>query len=148
MRRLFAVMVLLVGSSLTAAEVDGLTWVTDFEEAKKLAAEEERVILADFTGSDWCGFCIRLKDEVFETDRFRAYAEDNLVLLQLDFPMRTELPKALREQNEKLRVHFRVRGFPTVILMDAEGEELARTGYRPGGPEPYIEHLQELLGKE
>lgn len=122
-------------------------WGTDFEAAKEQAAERGVPILVDFTGSDWCGWCIRLKDEVFTQDAFVTYAKENFVLLELDFPMRKELPEALREQNEALRERYRIRGFPTILLLDAEGEELARTGYRPGGAEAYIEHLQELLAE-
>jgi len=120
-------------------------WGTDFEAAKEEAAERGVPILVDFTGSDWCGWCIRLKEEVFEKDAFIEYAKEHLVLLELDFPMRKELPEALREQNEKLRERFQIRGFPTILLLDAEGEELARTGYQAGGPDNYIKHLQELL---
>lgn len=148
MYKTVAVILMLVGLGVSVAEVAELEWLTDFEEAKTLAAEKGLPILADFTGSDWCGFCIRLKDEVFETEPFGSYAAENLVLLQLDFPMRKKLPEALQAQNEELRVHFGVRGFPTIVLMDAEGEELARTGYRRGGPGPYIEHLKELLAAE
>ena len=132
--------ILLAGSAVAES-----LWGTDFEEAKAAAAERGVPILVDFTGSDWCGWCIRLKEEVFKKDAFIEYAKENLVLLELDFPMRTELPEALREQNEALRERFRIRGFPTILLLNAEGEELARTGYRRGGPEAYIEHLQELL---
>lgn len=120
-------------------------WGTDFEAAKEAAAEREVPILVDFTGSDWCGWCIRLKEEVFDQEEFKEYASENLVLLQLDFPMQKELPEELSEQNEALRERYEIRGFPTILLLDAEGEELDRTGYQPGGPENYIEHLQELL---
>ena len=140
--------VLLSGLLVSVAQANESLWLTDFEAAKKAASEREVPILVDFTGSDWCGWCIRLKDEVFSKDTFIAYAKENLVLLMLDFPMRTELPEALKEQNETLRERYRIRGFPTILLLDAEGEELARTGYRRGGPEAYVEHLQELLTVE
>jgi len=137
--------VILLGLLVSVSRAGESLWLTDFEEAKKAAAERGVPILVDFTGSDWCGWCIRLKAEVFTQEVFLAYAKENLVLLELDFPMKKELPEALKEQNEALREKFRIRGFPTILLLDAEGEELARTGYRRGGPEGYIEHLKELL---
>ncbi|MFU8779875.1 MAG: thioredoxin family protein [Kiritimatiellia bacterium] len=141
---LFACLCLAIWLPAVRAEEKSL-WLTDFEAAKSAAAERGVPILVDFTGSDWCGWCIRLKAEVFSQAAFSAYARENLVLLELDFPMRTQLPEALREQNEGLRERFRIRGFPTILLLDAKGEELARTGYRRGGPEAYVEHLKELL---
>jgi len=139
---------ILVGLLVPVVQAEDSLWLTDFAAAKKAAAEREVPILVDFTGSDWCGWCIRLKEEVFNQEAFVAYAKDHLVLLMLDFPMRKELPEALREQNEALREQFRIRGFPTILLLDAKGEELARTGYRRGGPGAYVEHLQELLAVE
>ena len=143
MKHILYAIVLAIGFTTAVLAED--MWGTNFAAAKEAAAERGVPILVDFTGSDWCGWCIRLKEEVFKQDAFVEYAKENLVLLKLDFPMRTELPADLREQNEALRERFRIRGFPTILLLNADGEELARTGYRPGGPEAYIEHLQELL---
>jgi protein disulfide-isomerase len=143
--KLLLVCVLVLGClTWSQAEEVGL-WITDFEAAKAASAERGIPILVDFTGSDWCGWCIRLKKEVFSEDAFITYARANLVMLELDFPMRFKLPDALREQNETLRERYRIRGFPTILLLDAEGKELARTGYKSGGPEAYIAHLKELL---
>ena len=143
MKTIFCAM--MIAMTFVTATVAENLWGTNFEAAKEAAAERGVPILVDFTGSDWCGWCIRLKEEVFEKDAFLEYAKENLVLLELDFPMQTELPEELREQNEELRERYQIRGFPTILLLDAEGEELARTGYQAGGPEKYIEHLQELL---
>jgi protein disulfide-isomerase len=138
-------LVSLTWSSLVLADAAKSPWMTDFEAAKAVAEDRGVPILVDFTGSDWCGWCIRLTQEVFSQEAFLAFAGEHLVLLKLDFPRRTQLPQALREQNEALRVRFGVRGFPTIVLLDAEGTEMARTGYREGGPEAYIAHLKELL---
>jgi len=120
-------------------------WLTDFEAAKKQAAEQKRPILIDFSGSDWCGWCIKLDKEVFSKDSFKVYAKENLVLVLADFPSAKKLPAEVKAQNEALLEKYGVRGFPTVLLLDAEGNELARTGYQRGGPEAYVSHLKKLL---
>lgn len=140
-------LVLVLGSVVAVAGENGI-WMTDFEAAKKAAAEKELPILVDFTGSDWCGWCIKLKKEVFSQDPFVAYAKKNLVLLELDFPRRKELPEDLQKQNQALLEKYGVRGFPTILLLDAKGKELERTGYRKGGAEAYVKHLKGLLSKD
>ena len=120
-------------------------WITDFEAAKKQATELKRPILADFSGSDWCGWCIRLDKEVFSQKAFQAYAATNLVLFLADFPARKPQPETLAAQNKKLAEQYRIEGYPTVLLLDASGKELARTGYQRGGAEAYVEHVKGLL---
>ncbi len=124
---------------------DTFKWETDLEVAKKRAKDEHKEILADFTGSDWCGWCIKLKKEVFDQTEFQEYAKKHLVMLELDFPHQKQLPAKEKEQNEKLSEEFKVEGFPTVLLMNAKGKEINRTGYQDGGPAKYVEHLKELL---
>ncbi|MES2439934.1 MAG: thioredoxin family protein [Verrucomicrobiota bacterium] len=128
-----------------AAPVDVFKWETDLEVAKKRAKEEHKEILADFTGSDWCGWCIKLKKEVFDQPEFQEYAKKHLIMLELDFPRNKELPAKLKEQNDKLNEEFQIEGFPTVLLMNSRGKEINRTGYQEGGPAKYVEHLKELL---
>ncbi len=135
--------VVLVAAGLGAA--DGTGWITDFEAAKKVAAEKKLPILMDFSGSDWCIWCQRLDSEVFSQKAFQDYAKDNLVLFLADFPMRAKQPDALKTQNRQLQSTYRVSGYPTVILVSAQGDELARTGYVRGGPDAYVEHLKGLL---
>lgn len=127
-----------------AAEPEG--WSTDFEQAKKLATEKKLPILMDFSGSDWCIWCQRLDSEVFAQKAFKDYAKDNLVLFLADFPMRAKQADELRAQNRKLQSSYRVAGYPTVVLVNAQGEESARTGYVKGGADAYVTHLQSLLG--
>lgn len=120
-------------------------WITSYEAAKAEAAARKVPILADFSGSDWCGWCVRLEKEVFSKDEFRQYAEKNLVLLLVDFPRGKAQPDAEKKQNRELAEKFGIEGFPTVLLLDAEGKELARTGYRAGGAAAYVGHLKSLL---
>ena len=120
-------------------------WLTDFEAAKQLAAEKGLPILADFSGSDWCGWCIKLDKEVFSQDEFKAYTEGNVVLFLADFPNSTPQSEKVKKQNQALAEKYGIRGFPTVLLLDAEGNVLERTGYKSGGAETYVEHIKGLL---
>ena len=123
-------------------------WSTDYTAALKQAKESGRPVLVDFTGSDWCGWCIKLDKEVFSQQAFKDYAKDNLVLLQLDFPRAKPQTDEVKKQNQELAGKFGIRGYPTIVLVDSEGKELARTGYQAGGAEKYVEHLKKLLEKK
>lgn len=123
----------------------GEGWTHDFEAAKTQAAEQNKDMLLDFTGSDWCGWCIKLVDEVFSKDEFKTYAEANLVLVELDFPRdKSKLSEETIAQNNKLKDDYGIRGYPTIYLTDHKGLPYAKTGYQRGGPEAYVAHLKEL----
>jgi len=138
-----ATAVLALAALLARAETT--EWMTDFDAAQKKAAEKKLPILADFSGSDWCGWCIRLDKEVFSQKEFREYAKTGIVLFLADFPQRKKLPAKLVKQNERLSGKYAIKGFPTVLLLDAKGKVLARTGYQEGGAKAYVEHLKQLL---
>ena len=121
----------------------GIVWTTDFEAAKAEAAKSGRDILVDFTGSDWCGWCIKLKKEVFDQAAF-APATKQFVFLELDFPNKKPQSDELKKQNKALAEKFSIQGYPTILLLDAQGVPYASTGYRDGGPEAYLKHLAEL----
>jgi thioredoxin-related protein len=135
--------VVVLSALLVSAKANDL-WTEDFEAAKKRAAAEQKDLLIDFTGSDWCGWCIRLQKEVFTQDPFKKAAPEKFVLVELDFPQGKSLSAAVKTQNEKLQKEYGVEGFPTIFLTDAEGRPYAKTGYREGGPEGYLKHLEEL----
>ena len=123
----------------------GDLWVSDFEKAKQTAAKEGKDLLIDFTGSDWCGWCIKLRKEVFDLDAFKTAGPKNFVLVEIDFPQnKTKLTKETQEQNAKLQTQFGIQGFPSIVLADAQGRPYAQTGYQAGGPEKYLPHLDEL----
>lgn len=122
-------------------------WLNDYEKALSYSKKYKRPILVDFTGSDWCGWCIKLKKEVFNTKIFKKYASKNLILLELDFPKRKKISKKLKMQNSKLAEKFNIRGYPTILLLDQDGNELHRTGYKRGGAKNYIKHLHSLLNE-
>jgi thioredoxin-related protein len=119
-------------------------WQTDFKAAQAKAKEEKKYLLVDFTGSDWCGWCIKLRNEVFDKEPFKAEAPKQFVLVELDFPHEKEQSDDLKKQNKELSEKYNVEGFPTVLVMDAAGEVIARTGYREGGPEEYLKQLAEF----
>lgn len=122
-------------------------WITDYQKAIAISKETGKTIFVNFTGSDWCIWCVRLKNEVFKQQEFKDYADANLVLLELDFPRNLPQTEALKKQNNELLGKFKVNGFPTIVLLNSKGEEINRTGYQQGGPIKYVEHLQELLKK-
>jgi thioredoxin-related protein len=123
----------------------GEGWLTDIDAAKKSANESKKDLLIDFTGSDWCGWCIKLNDEVFKHDAFKTGVKDSFVLVEIDFPReKGKLPEDARKRNTELGEKYAVQGYPTILLCDAEGKPYAATGYEEGGPEKYVSHLNEL----
>ena len=119
-------------------------WLTNFVQAQQEAKSNQKLLLMDFTGSDWCGWCIMLDKEVFSKPEFKEYASKNLVLLELDFPRRKELPAETLAQNERLAVEYRVQGFPTVVVLDSNGKAVGALGYMRGGPQAFIAELEKL----
>ena len=120
-------------------------WLTDFAAAQQKARAGRKPLFLDFTGSDWCGWCIKLDNEIFATAEFGRFAEKHLVLVKVDFPLRHPQPGAEKLQNEQLAARFQVLGYPTLILLSPDGSELGRLGYLPGGPKPFLDRLGELL---
>lgn len=140
MKKLLLIAILSVVSSVQAD-----VWTTDYDAAVKEAKKENKPVMLLFTGSDWCGWCIRLENEVLGENEFERYAKKDLICVKADFPRRKKIADDVKQQNMELRKKFGIRGYPTVLLLNPENEEiLARTDYRKGGPEKYVKHLQEL----
>lgn len=125
----------------------GITWSEDYSAALKQAKETHKPILLLFTGSDWCTWCKKLEKEVFETKEFEDKAGDAFIFVRLDFPMKGKesQPQAIRDQNSKLKTTFNVTGFPTVILLDDNGQKITSTGYKAGGGANYADCLLKTL---
>ncbi len=130
----------------SANDTNGLKWYTNIDEAIVVAKKENKTILVQFSGSDWCKWCIKLNNEVFNTEDFAAYAKDNMVLVNLDFPRTIAQTDEVKEYNRSMANKYSVRGFPTVLLMDKEGNVVKVTGYQPGGPDAYVKHIKESYG--
>jgi protein disulfide-isomerase len=137
-----AMAVALMISAATSLQAAELTWQTDFAEASKQAAQEHKYILLDFTGSDWCPWCIKMDKEVFDQSQFSAFAVKNLILVKVDFPRKTAQSPAEKSQNEELAKKYAIEGFPTYILLDSSGKEVRRqVGYLQGGATAFIDWL-------
>jgi len=120
-------------------------WITDYDLAVKYAQNSGLPIMINFTGSDWCGWCIKLKEEVFSQKEFKDYAKENLILLEIDFPRNKEQTLEMKQKNAQIRDRFGVRGYPTIVFMDKYQKEINRTGYQYGGAVAYVEHIKALL---
>ncbi len=134
--------ILLVSGTTQAASK---LWTEDYPAAVAKAKTEQRTLLLNFTGSDWCGWCIRLDKEVFSQDAFQAFAREKLVLVNVDFPRRTKLAKAIQDQNRSLAGKHGIEGFPTIVLLNPDESVAGVTGYQPGGAEAYVQHLTSFL---
>jgi len=122
-------------------------WTDDYEDAVEEAKELDLPILLLFTGSDWCGYCIQLKENVFEEREFREYANRNLVLMMADFP-RKGLSRRVEEQNQALKTKHSVSGYPTVFLLDPNEKKLGQIGGYGGQPvEDYLARIEGFTSK-
>jgi len=138
--KLLVLLLVLAMSPLHASDL----WSTDYEASIKKAAAENRMVLLEFTGSDWCPPCKMQAKEVFDQPEFEKFAEENLVPVKLDFPRRSGQDPETRAANQALAEKFDIEGFPTVILLDSKGIELAReVGYQGGGVEGFIAWVEK-----
>lgn len=130
----------------TPAPADGdVAWQTDFAKAAADAAQTRRYLLLDFTGSDWCGFCVKLEKEVFSTPEFATFAS-RFVCVRLDFPRKQPQPAELKMQNAGLAATYAVHSYPTVLLLAPNGKLVgSQTGYRGTGVQKYIEQLNTMI---
>ena len=121
-----------------------LTWSTDYEGSLERAKLEHKHVFLFFTGSDWCGWCKKLNREILSTGEFAQYAQDRLVLVELDYPRQVPQSYEVRVQNKMLESRYSITGFPTVVVLDYTGKAVARLGYQAGGPEPFVNRLKAL----
>ncbi len=122
-------------------------WTDDFEQAMIEAKSTGKYVIADFTGSDWCRWCVRLEKEVFETAPFQEWSVKNAILLKVDFPRNTPQSSRVKLQNKKLAQKYEkeIKGYPTILVLDPEGNVVARTGYVKGGPKAWLAELESQL---
>tara|TARA_B100001250_G_scaffold331828_1_gene297063 strand:+ start:27 stop:533 length:507 start_codon:yes stop_codon:yes gene_type:complete len=151
---------LLLFTTNSFAQKEG--WIEDFPQAFELSVETGKPILANFTGSDWCGWCIKLDKAVFQTEEFKIWAEENVILLELDFPRRKKLDPEVEANNNYLQSIFQVRGFPTIWIftvqqqedkkfsinaqVDGSGREFQKMGYMSSA-NAFIQKAEEIITK-
>ena len=133
-----------VTASVSLAADKESAWLTDHATALQQAKQEKKLLVMDFTGSDWCSWCKKLNKEVFSKQEFLDYAKDNLVLLEVDFPNSKPQSKELKKVNEALQKKYNVEGYPTLIILDSDGKQVGTMGYEAGGPVPFVAKLKAL----
>ena len=119
--------------------------LTDLPAAQAQAKAENKILLMDFTGSDWCPACIQFKKQVLDSDTFQAYAAKNVVTVELDFPDKIPQSAELKKTNAALRDKYNIEGYPTLVALDKDGKEIGRQlGYDATGPTVFIAKLQSF----
>jgi protein disulfide-isomerase len=126
-------------------KTDTSVWITDHAKALQIAKNENKFVLMDFTGSDWCGWCIKLDKEVFDEKEFKEFAKEKLVLLVLDFPRSKSQSGTLKAQNKKLAAEYKISGYPSVVVLNPDGKQVGVTGYIEGGPSAFIQNLEKIM---
>ena len=139
---------LFLGLVFLPSGVRAANWVTDLPSAQSAAKSENKIVLINFTGSDWCGWCMRLKNEVLSQPEFEAFAAENLVLVEADFPQQKPQTAALKQANAALSERFHIKWYPTLIVLDGDGKQLGMLGYQPGGPQPFLSELSRMAGRK
>ncbi len=137
----------LFGCSLLSARADEANWLTDYSKAQAEAKAKNKLLLVDFTGSDWCIWCKKLDAEVFSQPEFQDYAKDHLVLLTADFPRKGSQTPETKKQNSELAQKYGVQGFPTIVVLNGDGKQVGELGYDPGGASAFVQQLQKLPGQ-
>ena len=163
MRKIILLLIIGFTFNLTAQKIEPLKWNDDLTKAIPASISANKPLLLFFTGSDWCGWCMRLKREVFAFEEFKKWTDDNVILVELDFPRRKQLPANIAQQNRELQQIFQVRGYPTVWLVtpqivNSEDPEnpgnkinflkLGSLGYVAGGPSKWIASANQFLIKK
>ncbi|MCH2182525.1 MAG: thioredoxin family protein [Mariniblastus sp.] len=136
-----------LGDTPKPALEPGSIWTENYQQAMRDAKLSGKYVIADFTGSDWCRWCVRLEKEVFETAEFQAWSADHAILLKVDFPRKTPQPVRVKLQNKRLAEQYanQIKGYPTILVLDPEGNVVARTGYVKGGPVAWLDELESQL---
>jgi|SRR5665213_2409853 len=142
---LFGFMACWMAVQLTASADE---WMTSLPDAQAKAAKEKKLVLMDFTGSDWCMWCHKMHEEVFAKPEFLNYAKTNVVLVVVDFPARLEQSPNLKAANEALKDKYKVSGYPTLIALKPDGKVVwTQQGYLAGGTAAMIAKLDEAKKK-
>ena len=141
--------------SATFVNAQNVVWHTDFNKAMEESNKTKKPLLLFFTGSDWCGWCVKLNKEVFLQPEFEKWAKKNVVLMELDFPRRSTQDDKIKMQNIEIQKAFSVRGYPTIWFVNASLENskvnftpIGSVGYVAGGPEKWLESAKLILANK
>jgi len=142
MKRLTLLLALLTTTCLAGTP----GWLTSYDKAREFAQKSGRPILVNFTGSDWCGWCIKMKTETLSKPEFIKFASSNLILVELDFPSKVPQTPELKAANEAIKQTLKVNGFPTYVLVNSQGQEIGRqVGYLQGGVPAFTAQLNQWI---
>jgi protein disulfide-isomerase len=143
-RLIFALAIALSFSCAMPAHADS-AWLTDYKKAQQEAKSSNKLLMLDFTGSDWCGFCFQMDRAILSQPQFKDYASKNLILMEVDFPRRKLQSIDTKKQNEELAERYQIEGFPTIVILDGDGRTVWRyDGLFTGGPTAFIAELEKL----
>ena len=153
MRKIIIALLLVFGSITMQAQE--LVWETNVVKAMEISTKTKKPLLLFFTGSDWCGWCIRLQKEVLKTPEFAAWAKDNVVLVELDYPRKSSQTEEIKNQNSQLQMTFGIQGFPTIVFANVADKDgkinftgIGSTGYVAGGPTAWLAVANGFLKKQ
>lgn len=134
-----------IGFAIAASAQTKPGWLNDYKKAQQEAKANNKLVLLDFTGSDWCGWCMKFNKEVYSQPQFKDYASKTLVLLEVDFPRQKVQSPETRRQNQELAQQYQVEGFPTIVVLNGDGRKLWQyDGYFSAGPAAFIAQLEKL----
>jgi thioredoxin-related protein len=142
MKAILTTVLMVCAMTLPALAGGKAGWDDDYDKSLAKAKAEGKPALLDFTGSDWCGWCIKLDEEVFSKSDFKTFAKNSLVLVELDYPHGKKLPRKVEKQNAELKDKFGIKGYPTLILVDGSGKEIKRWG---GYSKTFFEDLKAAM---
>lgn len=153
MKKIIVALLLFAGSF--AVEAQELVWHTNINKAIEISNKQSKPLMLFFTGSDWCGWCIRLQKEVLRTPEFAVWAKENVVLVELDYPNKVPQTPEIKNQNAGLQQAFQVQGYPTVWFTNTTKKDgkvnfsgLGSTGYVAGGPKAWLAVANDILKKK
>lgn len=153
MKKIYLILVFFIG--IVSTQAQELKWHTDVKEAMAIGNKEHKPLLLFFTGSDWCGWCIRLQKEVLKTPEFTKWAKEKVILVELDYPRSVPQSDELKMQNKGMEQAFQIQGYPTVWFATVQIKDgkpafggLGKTGYVAGGPVAWLEVANGILNQK
>ncbi|CDZ80372.1 Disulfide bond reductase DsbH precursor [Candidatus Rubidus massiliensis] len=133
------------GGYAYAPNAPKINWLNSYEVAVNESKSSKKPILLFFTGSDWCSWCHKLENEALNTEEFAKEASNRFIFVKIDFPLNNSIPPHVSAQNKQLQKKYDIKGFPTIVLLDSNQQQIGTVGYRPGGGKAYATHLFKMV---